>query len=342
MTSGSRRGLWIGLVLSAGFLYLFLRNLDLADLAARLRDTDPAWALVAVGFQLLVYLLKSMRWSLFLPAGGPRGSLRDRWDAITLGFGANCVLPGRAGEAVRAASFTRFTGAPLGHAVSSLVLERLFDILALAALLGVGASALPVEDPRLIAARKAGLGLAAVALLAVPVLGALARSRQAVVAQARAWSGWAPESPRELLLGFLQTTLEGFSCLPNASAIGRATLASAAHWVASAGVMWASAKAAGLSFGLAGSCVVLGVVAFAVALPQAPGFVGAFQWAASNAAQVMGAGAAEAGAFAVLAWALSTGTTVALAGASLALRPSASPESARRAAPPEDAGGEDG
>ena len=89
--------------------------------------TDPVGWLVAVGGFAVAFILRSLAWSLLLPALGFGHSLA----AIHLALGANHVLPFRLGEPLRVISVLARTRVSPAHATASGVALRLGDIVGL-------------------------------------------------------------------------------------------------------------------------------------------------------------------------------------------------------------------
>ncbi len=109
-------------------LALFLRNLDFAAVGAAIRGARGGWLAVAAAFGLLATpLIRSWRWGRLLKAF-PAG-WKDLNAATSIGFAASTLLPARAGEVVRPVALSRAAGIPLGPCLSSIVLERLIDLL---------------------------------------------------------------------------------------------------------------------------------------------------------------------------------------------------------------------
>src|SRR4051794_35726707 len=88
--------------------------------------TDWRWVTVAVLADILVYFWHAWRWSLLLTplAKVPFwNSLR----AIYVGLFANEILPFRTGEVLRCVLLARWTKLPVSVALSSALIERIFD-----------------------------------------------------------------------------------------------------------------------------------------------------------------------------------------------------------------------
>ena len=92
--------------------------------------------------------MRLVRWRLLLraPDGGPLPAT-PLWHAVAIGFMANNMLPFRAGELVRLLAASRLAGVRFSAVLSSIAVERIFDGLAVVALLSVAllASDLPPD-----------------------------------------------------------------------------------------------------------------------------------------------------------------------------------------------------
>lgn len=144
-TTGGRSRAWVlrivGTLLFVGLLvWLGLRgDLRVGDILGNLGRANP-W-LVALSIVLYVPFLvvKAARWRLVCADMKMEMSWAQAWRIYAIGLAAGTFTPGQAGDALKAWYLQR-TGYPLGRALGSAVLDRLFDVAALATLglLGVG------------------------------------------------------------------------------------------------------------------------------------------------------------------------------------------------------------
>jgi uncharacterized protein (TIRG00374 family) len=191
---------------------------------------------------------------------------------------ANNVLPFRAGEVLRCLAASRLAPVRFTAAVSSIAVERLFDGLAVVTLL-----ALALFSPGLSAdARVAGVSLSRAAAGAgvVCVLGLLAAG--AVVA-------WPLASERlvrrlvptaalaERLVRLIEGVRHGLLVLRSPGRIAAVFGWSIAHWLVNALAFWLAFEAFGLGVSFTGALLVLGVLAFGIAVPSGPSAAGVFE-----------------------------------------------------------------
>jgi uncharacterized protein (TIRG00374 family) len=91
----------------------------------------PLLSILPIAF--LSHLLRAWRWRRFIGQPVP---LFYSFTSVMIGYAVNDVLP-RVGELVRAVNMNRITRVPLAQLLASLVAERILDVLALVALLGL-------------------------------------------------------------------------------------------------------------------------------------------------------------------------------------------------------------
>jgi glycosyltransferase 2 family protein len=159
---------WLGFLVTVGFGYLAVRNVDAGDAWAAVRSSNQWWLVPAFAMLALAVLVRAVRWcSLFAPETRP--PLEAVASALLVGYFFNNVLPVRAGEAARVVALHRSSGNSRAEIAATVVVERVFDVLALVALLFVAAPWLPDVGWRTSAAVLAGLLAAAAALVVVGV-----------------------------------------------------------------------------------------------------------------------------------------------------------------------------
>ena len=123
------RNLIIGLVITAGALYYTLRNVSMKDLAASFKTVDYVYIVPAVFIILLSYFFRALRWRILI-SPMKQVEARDLFSPLMVGYMAN-ILPARAGELIRAYLLGRKHGIPFSGAFASIIVERLFDIVAI-------------------------------------------------------------------------------------------------------------------------------------------------------------------------------------------------------------------
>ncbi|MGA7613870.1 MAG: lysylphosphatidylglycerol synthase transmembrane domain-containing protein [Thermoanaerobaculia bacterium] len=132
MNGRTRRRLQVLLmvVLTAGLLYLFLRNSDPSSVWRAIDDTNLFWLAVALVTNFLALLFRAQRWrTIISPDHPPR--FYPTFFATALGFMSSALLPIRAGDVVRPALLSRRTDIRFSTAFGTVVTERVLDLFAI-------------------------------------------------------------------------------------------------------------------------------------------------------------------------------------------------------------------
>jgi uncharacterized protein (TIRG00374 family) len=118
--------LWIGLGISAFFLYVLFREVRLKLLLAAFSGIDYRYLLWAVACTLLGYYLRAIRWK-YLLAPLKKTSMNNLFPSTIIGYMANNLLPARLGELVRAYVLGEKEKMDKSSVFATLVLDRLMD-----------------------------------------------------------------------------------------------------------------------------------------------------------------------------------------------------------------------
>ena len=161
-----------------------VRGVALDDAADALADANLWWLVPSFAVFVAGVLLRGLRWWALFEAD-QRPPLREVTRALLVGYFFNNILPMRAGEAARVISLHARTKTPRAETVGTVVSERVFDLLALLAILFAAYPWLPELSWLRAAAVFAFVVVAAFAVL-VFVLVALGRARDPLAALAAA------------------------------------------------------------------------------------------------------------------------------------------------------------
>lgn len=272
----SLASLVVGLAVSGVCLWYAFQGVDLAAVGRDMLQVGALWVTASVLATVAGLILRAVRWRLLLTGikAFPLGSLVS---ATFIGIMANNVLPARMGEFVRAWVLARREQASSSTVFASIVLERLLDLLAALAILGMCLVFLPKLDQK---AAAVVTGTGKVVLLGVVGLGlviALAvRARPVVLRFAYALGERVQRSWTASLLKILEQFLEGLRGLRGALQTLAVLALSLLIWAASIAAFLVLAEGFGLGLTAVQAALVFVVVLFGVALPSAPGFVGTF------------------------------------------------------------------
>jgi uncharacterized protein (TIRG00374 family) len=133
---------WVGLLVSAAFAYLAVRNVRFDEVWDGLRTSDYWWLLPAFAMLVVTVYVKALRWRYLFPRES-RPGVEPVLSAMLIGYFFNGVLPARAGEAARVLALKQRAGTSRAAAAATVVIERAYDVLGLLVLLFLALPWLP-------------------------------------------------------------------------------------------------------------------------------------------------------------------------------------------------------
>ena len=263
----------IGLAVTVAAMYVAVRGVEFDDAADALRASDLRWLAPTLPVFALAIWLRAVRWWA-LYADDTRPPLRAVTYALMVGYLFNNILPARAGEAARVIALHRRAATPRVETLGTVVVERIFDVLALLVVLFACYPWLP-EISWLRTAAIAGAVLLAGLLVAVAVLARyeeravrwllspLRRVRRAGIAEraeyavVNAMRGLvALREPRIALYGMVLTIVS---------------------WLVVGVSFWILMAAFDLDVPLAAALLVTVAINFSLVLPSGPAALGVFE-----------------------------------------------------------------
>lgn len=299
-------------VVTGGLTAWFVYTVHWGELLATLARVPPGPVLLSAVLLLSEFLIRALRWRVLLSRPVPSATVADLLAATVVGAAANTLLPFRAGELARPLVAARRTGARLSTLVATVVLERVLDLVGLAAVFTAMLLTLPDVPPgdagslRLLAELKElGGGLAALGV--VLLLGAvvLARRIKALQALPRHLAPWLRPGPAASLARTWDGLLEGLPPDDDPTVLLRALLLSLLLWFNGVLAIAVLFPAFGIPLSFAGAAFVAVAIALSVVLPQLPGFFGVFHVAVERALLLWAIDPTPSKAFAITFWAVS-------------------------------------
>lgn len=293
----------LGMALSVGFLWLALRGVRFRTVAQNIAAADPWLFLAAVAVTTFTFWIRAWRWRSLIRPVNPDTAFRNRFPAVVIGYMAINLLPARAGELVRAYVLSRREPVPLVTSLGSLVVEHMIDGLMLVALTFVA-----LAWPSFPAHSRGGEQLHHLASLLALVFGSVAVACLALVIWPRAvvaaveWlaARVLPAALRRPLVGAMASLLAALGAIRQPLLLLRVLLWSVALWLVGALSYWLGMLAFGIHLPYLAAIFLQSVVAFAVAIPSSPGFLGVFEAGARfGLVQVWGVDATRAVSYAI-------------------------------------------
>jgi len=267
------------MVVAAALLVWALRGVNLAEVVEHLRNARLGPLFIAVLLATLTYPIRLIRWRLLLrDVDGRPLPATPLWHAVAIGFMANNILPFRAGELVRLLAASRLAGARFSAVLSSVAVERVFDGLAVVALLSLSliASELPPDvavggvSLRHAAQASGLLGAAAlaVALLVVAFPVASERLVRRLLPAGRM---------ADRIVSMIEGIRHGLTVLRSPALLAGTIVWSVALWLVNALAFYVAFRAFDIRVGFMGALLLQGVLIFGITVQLTPGFLGQFE-----------------------------------------------------------------
>lgn len=310
---GARRRAWftrLGILISIIFLFLFFRDIDIEETGIALRQANYLWLIPCFLAAYGSLLGRAYRWRVFLGQQHVKIGIPRLFNTLTIGFFGNTVLPARAGEFVRAYMLARSEPVRFTEAFATVVVERVFDLFALifSIVLLFVIAPFPqdvVESrPELFENLKYfGYFSAVVTFSFAAFLAVMVRMPRLCHRILTRLTAWLPGHLQERVLHALESFLSGLNTFSNLTAILKALGWTAAVWFCILLTEYFTILAFGFPISLLNTMVLMVLLAFAVAVPQAPGYLGPFHFASEQTlVGFFSVAPAEAKAFAVVLW----------------------------------------
>ena len=118
----------ISIILTAVFLYIPFRGVDLKQVIQFVSHASVLWILVFVISNLTSHFLRTLRWKVILSSVKKDTSLKNLFGSIMIGYGVSCVVP-RLGEVTRAVLIGRWENLSKSSMFGTVILERVIDLI---------------------------------------------------------------------------------------------------------------------------------------------------------------------------------------------------------------------
>lgn len=300
---GFRRwGLLLGFAVSAVALYFAFRRADFPAIYSAFRGAR--YGPIALGFLSIAALtwLRGFRWSILT---GGRLRPADGFWLFNIGFLINSILPARLGEFARAYLAGRRERMHFTSALSSIAVERLMDMIAVAAMFAF--ILLTIELPPW--ARGAGSLMGVGALAGIIILAIAARSPGLALSLGVRMLAWLPRVDEDSAQKFLRPFIDGLAGVSSLRTfllgLGLTLLA----WFFSGVAGWLMMRGFWPDPPLIDGILAIAASGVGISVPAAPSGVGTFEAAVIGVLAAVGYDADVARGYAIVLHAANIVTT---------------------------------
>ena len=324
------KSVWIvsGFLISGICLWLFLKDMEWGRVIEALGEAEYFYVLPSLLVSILVYVLRALRWQS-LVSEVKRVSFTNILSAAAIGFMANNILPARAGEIVRTVILGKKEGMGMATVFATIVMERLLDSMSLIILATVvfalipslhidtGANPTPqeVQNAHFLLQIKSGvwiMGAVCIVCLFLFVLMDL-YSKQTLDIIGRILF-FLPHNLKEKLIRLLESFVLGLKVLKSVRQVIWLSALSFGIWFLAAAGTYILGYSFGLEIPFTGMCLVVVCTGLAIALPQAPGYIGVFHLAVLKSLEIFHVETSVAQSFAIVVWTVNLFLTLSIGG----------------------------
>jgi uncharacterized protein (TIRG00374 family) len=263
-------------LLAIALLGWFLSHANLAAVWEHVRSADLPLLGVGLVFVVLTYIVRAYRWQVLL---SPLGRVRywSSFRATVVGFAALGLLPARAGDLLRPYILARKEGLPAPATFATVIMERVFDLVAVLGLLAIyvfsSTSEIPEAYRRPIVLSSAVAAVAGVVLFGL--MWVLATHPERVGAFVLATNRILPQRIAHRLAELTTVFSRGFAAAKSPKVILAGVLWSFPLWIFIAAESWAVTRAFDIEMPFDGAFLIQAFLVIGVAVPT-PGGVGSF------------------------------------------------------------------
>lgn len=278
-----------GLAIGLGLMWWLFRGTDWGEVGRAIRNANPFWLVMTQVLTLATFYTRILRWRYVVRTAKPV-RFRHMFSATQIGFLANFTLPGRVGELVRALLLSRLGRLPVSKCIAMVALDRVNDLIGLLAVILVTVLAYTPTGDVVIPARTLGWEihfaattiqtgeiLSAVALgLIILILVLLYVTQSFVLRLSDACLGLVSKRLAEWGHHFLEQFAEGLHIFRSAGDMAKSISFSLLTWTLFMLILVSMLAAFDIHYPWYLPFVMQTMLAVAISIPGAPGFVGQF------------------------------------------------------------------
>jgi glycosyltransferase 2 family protein len=275
--------MWIGIVISAIFMYFALRGLHLAEFWEALQGARYWLLIPAVGVYFVGVWVRAWRWHYMLRPL-KKISTNSMFPIVTIGYMGNNIFPARAGEVLRAAVLRQREGVPISASMATVIIERVFDGVVMLAFVFINLpelARLTSESGNIEGVDVAGLALAGAVIFVGVLLVFIAAAMFPRVTERLVdffLLRFIPLRFRERTRDLTMRFLSGLESLRSPLDTLMIFVTTVIIWLLETGKYYFVMLAFPFEVSFFALMLMNGVVNLVTTLPSAPGYIGTFDW----------------------------------------------------------------
>lgn len=270
---------WLGIAISAVFLYLALRSLHLGEVWQALKTARYLWLLPGIAVYFMGVWVRTWRWH-YLLRPLKKIPTTSMFPIVTIGYMGNNIFPARAGEVLRAAILRDREGVPISASLATIVVERIFDAVVMLGFVFFNLGALEnlthnsgfIGNIQQLAVWGSIIFIGALVVFLLAAMFPLVTERIVL----RLIDRFIPVRIREKTRGIALKFLAGLESLRSPKDALMVFLTTILIWMFETGKYWFVMHAFNFQVSFFALMLMNGIVNLATTLPSAPGYIGTF------------------------------------------------------------------
>src|SRR5512140_757264 len=271
---------WLGVFISAVFLYFVVRKLDWVRFWLTLKTANYWWIIPGVAVYFVAVWARAWRWHYLLkPVKAIKTS--TMFPVTCIGYMGNNIFPARAGEVLRAVVLKRREGVPVSASLATIIVEKFFDAVVMLGFVFVN---LP-ELAKLKGSSSGFVGniqevaiFGTILAFVILIVFLLAAMFPQVTARFGQWfiDRLVPNRFRLQTAGIMNKFLEGLASLRSPANVLMVFVTSVVIWLLETGKYWFVMHSFNFEVSFFALMLMNGIVNLITIIPAAPGYIGTF------------------------------------------------------------------
>lgn len=262
-----------GIFLSIIFIYLAFRKVDIRVLEIRLRTADLTYIFWALLPLTASYITRALLWRRIISTF-KNVDFSNVFSALMIGFFGNNILPGRAGEFMRAYILGSKEGMGKTFILGTIFIERLFDIFTLLLFLMLSTFLFPMPEW----AKHIALTTSVILLIALTIAYLILLKQNPLLDKFEKKLFFLSNPKRQFVIKKLDSFISGFRILKKPGPILSVFTLSLLTWLLAAISIFFVFRSMDIGVPSYGLLFVLSVINLGVIIPSSPGYIGTYQF----------------------------------------------------------------
>lgn len=263
----------LGIFLSIIFVYLAFRRVDIRALEIKLKTADLTYILLALLPLSASYITRTLLWQRIISTL-KNVDFSNTFSALMIGFLGNNILPGRAGEFMRAYVLGSKENIGKTLILGTIVIERLFDIFTLLLFLILSTFIFPMPKW----AKHIAVTTSILFLIVLAISYFILSSQNRLLEKFGNKLFFLSNAKRRFVITRLDSFISGLGTLKMPKLILTIFTLSLLTWLLASVSILLTFKSLDISIPSYGPFFVVSIINLGLIIPSSPGYIGVYQF----------------------------------------------------------------